>query len=155
MMAHLQQVLSAEEVRRLQDCAARARWQDGRATAGDLLARQKNNEQVDVNSAEGEVVAQVVREGLERHPVFTAAALPARITPPMLNRYVIGMEYGAHVDASIMGGAQPLRADLSATLFLSEPDDYDGGEFIIEAAQGRQSVKLPAGALWLYHSSSR
>ena len=72
----------------------------------------------------------------------------------MLNRYVIGMEYGAHVDASIMGGAQPLRADLSATLFLSEPDDYDGGEFIIEAAQGRQSVKLPAGDLLLYPSTS-
>ena len=152
MLLHLRQILTADEITRLRELAARATWTDGRATAAD--AKQKHNEQVDVTSAEGQAAGELVRKALGRHTLYGAAALPARMTLPMLNRYSGGMEYGAHVDASIMGSTEPLRTDLSATLFLSDPADYEGGELVItDPALGQQSAKLPAGDLLLYPAS--
>jgi PKHD-type hydroxylase len=152
MLLHLRQILTADEIAALRELVARATWSDGRATAAD--AKQKRNEQVDIASAEGQAVGQLVRKALGRHALYGAVALPARMTVPMLNRYSSGMEYGAHVDASIMGGAEPLRTDLSATLFLSDPAEYDGGELVInDPALGQQSARLPAGDLLLYSAS--
>ena len=86
-------------------------------------------------------------------PVFASAAFRSRVTQPLMNRYAPGMEYGAHVDNSLIGGSEPLRTDMSGTLFLSEPSDYDGGELIVESSAGRQAIKLPAGDLFLYPST--
>ncbi|TMG98453.1 MAG: Fe2+-dependent dioxygenase [Betaproteobacteria bacterium] len=90
---------------------------------------------------------------LQRNALFAAAAFPWRVSQPLMNRYAPGMEYGPHVDNSLMGGNEPLRTDMSGTLFLSEPTDYDGGELIVESSAGRQAVKLPAGDLFLYSST--
>jgi PKHD-type hydroxylase len=154
LVLHVRQVLGAAELRQLRELAARAAWTDGRTTSGDPNESRKRNEQVDVASAEGQAAAQVVRDALRRHPLFAAVALPSRLSVPMFNRYTPGMQYGAHVDASIMGGGEPLRTDLSATLFVADPTAYDGGELIVESAQGQQAVKLPAGDLLLYPATS-
>lgn len=154
-MLQIRQVLTAAELRQLREFAQRAQWEDGRATTGDLIASQKRNEQVDLlASSEGRTIAQVVRLALQRHPWFTTVALPARVSAPLLNRYSVGMEYGAHLDSAIMGEGDPIRTDLSATLFLVEPDEYDGGELVIQSAQGPQNAKLSAGDLLLYPSTS-
>ena len=97
-------------------------------------------------------VAKPMR-ALQRNVVFAAAAFPSRVSQPMMNRYAPGMEYGPHVDNSLMGGNEPLRTDMSGTLFLSDPTGYDGGELIVESPGGRQSVKLPPGDLFLYAST--
>jgi len=150
----VRQMLGPAELRQLRELAARASWTDGRATSGDPNESRKRNEQVDVASAEGQAAAQVVRDALRRHPMFAAVALPSRLSVPIFNRYAPGMHYAAHVDASIMGGAEPLRTDLSATLFVADPGAYDGGELIVESAQGQQAIKLPAGDLLLYPATS-
>jgi PKHD-type hydroxylase len=153
MMLHLPKVLTAEELTKLRDAAARAPWVDGRATAHGAAAERKRNQQVDETSADGRAIAAAVMQALQRYPVFAAATFPARVSQPMMNRYAPGMEYGPHVDTSLMGGIDPLRTDLSGTLFLSEPSDYDGGELIVDSSSGRQAVKLPAGDLFLYPST--
>ena len=92
-------------------------------------------------------------KALQRNALFAAAAFPWRVSQPLMNRYAPGMEYGPHVDNSLMGGNEPLRTDMSGTLFLSDPGDYEGGELIVESSAGRQAVKLPAGDLFLYPST--
>jgi PKHD-type hydroxylase len=92
--------------------------------------------------------------GIRRHPQFFSAALPAMMSPPMLNRYTEGMDYGDHCDAAILGGGAPMRADLSATLFVSDPEDYDGGELVTDVTPGGYPVKLPAGDLVLYQANT-
>jgi PKHD-type hydroxylase len=154
LVLHVRQMLGPAELRQLRELAARAPWTDGRATSGDPNEPRKRNEQVDVASAEGQAAAQIVRDALRRHPLFAAVALPSRLSVPMFNRYAPGMQYAAHVDSSIMGGAEPLRTDLSATLFVADPGAYDGGELIVESPQGQQAVKLPAGDLLLYPATS-
>jgi PKHD-type hydroxylase len=142
---HLPDAVTPEEVGSLRDIAARARWIDGRETARGAAARRKRNEQVDERSLDGTALAEQVLRALQRGPSFTAAAFPLRASQPPMNRYAPGTAYGAHVDNSPMAGAEPLRADLSGTLFLIDPADYDGGDLVVDSAVGRQAVVLPAG----------
>ena len=152
-MFHLQQILSTVEIQELREMAARAPWVDGRATAGGAAAQQKRNEQVDETTDAGRAIGANVMRALQRNVVFASAAIPFRVSQPMMNRYAPGMEYGPHVDNALMGGNEPLRTDMSGTLLLSDPADYDGGELVVESPGGRQAVKLPAGDLFLYPST--
>ena len=159
MLLHIENVLSAEQVahcrRRLQDAA----WSDGRITAGHQSARAKHNAQLDESDPLARELGAVVLDAISRHPTFFAGALPRRVYPPLFNRYAQGQSFGFHVDNAIRYDwratpAEPVRTDLSATLFLSDPEDYDGGELVIEDSYGEHRVKLPAGDLVLYPGSS-
>lgn len=157
MLITIPGVLNATEVAAFREHLDSAYWNDGAATAGNLARQVKHNEQLDDAD---EVAVQLGREILRRLsslPSFIAAALPDRIYPPKFNRYRQGGSYGAHIDGSLMqlpGGAMTLRTDISATLFLCEPDSYDGGELCIETEFGQQRVKLAAGDMLLYPSTS-
>jgi PKHD-type hydroxylase len=142
------------EFRGLMDAAA---WEDGRHTAGAQSAVVKNNEQLPPDSALARRLGERIVSALTGHPLFIAAAVPRHIFPPLFNRYGAGASFGLHVDNSIRGDVLTglrIRTDLSATLFLSEPEDYDGGELAIEDSFGAHEVKLPAGDLVLYPASS-
>jgi PKHD-type hydroxylase len=130
---------------------------DGRETSGHLAARVKHNRQVDEGTPEAREMGNIIVTALERTPLFMAAALPLRVFPPLFNRYEPGMAFGAHVDNAIREvTSSPLRVrtDLSATLFLSRPDEYDGGELVVDDTYGAHSVKLPAGDMILYPATS-
>jgi PKHD-type hydroxylase len=132
-------------------------WVDGRVSAGWQGAPVKRNQQIDEGSKIAAEAQAFVLEALQTHPLFISAALPNRVYPPMFNRYGEGMAFGAHVDGGVRldpRTGQKLRTDLSATLFLSDPDDYDGGELEVADAYGVQAVKLNAGDLILYPSTS-
>jgi PKHD-type hydroxylase len=135
-----------------------ASWVDGRVTAGHQGALVKSNRQLEESSATARDFGALVIARLERNPVLMSAALPHRVYPPMFNRYDVGMHFGNHVDGAIRqlpGTGQKLRTDLSATLFLTSPDAYDGGELVIDGDFGSQHAKLAAGDLILYTSTSR
>jgi len=158
MLVHVHNVLTADAVARCRALLATAEWTDGWITAGSQSAQVKNNLQLP-DSAPASVAARaIVLEGLERHPLFFAAALPKRIFPPLFNRYEGNANaFGNHVDnavRTVSATGQRVRTDLSATLFLSDPADYDGGELVIDDTFGPRSVKLPAGDLILYPSTS-
>jgi PKHD-type hydroxylase len=134
-----------------------AEWVDGRVTAGYQAQEVKRNTQIPENSPAHQLVGEMVLKGLARSPRFMSAALPLRVFPPMFNSYAGGQTFGTHVDTAIRQDArtgQRIRTDLSATLFLTEPTDYDGGELIVEDSYGTHSVKLPAGDLVLYPATS-
>jgi PKHD-type hydroxylase len=134
-----------------------AEWQDGRSTAGAQSAMVKNNEQLPPDGDVARRLGETIISALSANPLFISAAVPLRIFPPLFNRYGVGMDFGLHVDNSIRGDPLTglrIRTDLSVTLFLSEPEDYDGGELVIEDQFGAHEVKLPAGHLVLYPSSS-
>jgi PKHD-type hydroxylase len=157
MIVTIPDLLAAAPLRQMRERLLAAEWVSGLATAGHQGARVKHNRQL----AEGSVLARelgdIVLAALERHPLFISATLPARVYPPMFNRYEGGESFGNHVDNALRllpGSAERLRTDLSATLFLADPEDYDGGELLIEDVYGAQSVKLPAGHLVLYPSTS-
>ena len=159
MLLCIPQVLDAGElatVRAQLDAAGEA-WVDGRVTAGHQGAPVKFNQQIDEQSGVARECQQIVARALERNPLFISAALPNVLYPPMFNRYSEGMTFGLHVDGGVRlhphSGAK-LRTDLSATLFLSEPDSYDGGELQIEDTYGMHSAKLAAGDMVLYPASS-
>ncbi|MGD0960368.1 MAG: Fe2+-dependent dioxygenase [Methylomonas sp.] len=154
MLLHIEKVLTAEELQSINQRLDAADFLDGRVTAGYQSGHVKHNLQVAENSPLGNELGAIVLTALERCPQFTSAALPHRIYPPLFNSYESGMYFGAHVDNAIRGSAQPLRTDLSVTLFLSELSTYDGGELVIEDNYGTHHVKLPAGDLILYPSSS-
>lgn len=157
MMVHVPEVLSPEQVRQLRAALDAADWIDGRDSAGPQGARVKNNRQLSEQSPVAQELGGVIREALARHPQFFSAALPLRVVPPMFNRYEGGETYGLHVDGSVRslpGGGGQLRTDLSCTLFLCDPQDYDGGELEVVDTYGTHEVKLPAGDLVLYPSSS-
>ena len=159
MMLAIPPVLDADQVRALRAelLAAGDAWVDGRATAGHQGAPVKCNRQIDEGSAVAARGQAVILGALERHPLFISAALPNVVYPPMFNRYGEGMAFGAHVDGGVRldpRTGRKLRTDLSATLFLSDPDDYDGGELEIADAYGVQAVKLAAGDLVLYPATS-
>jgi PKHD-type hydroxylase len=150
-------VLTAEQVAHAREVLQRAEWVDGRVTAGHQSARVKHNEQLPEDSAAARELGQLVVAALERNALFLAAALPLRIFPPLFNRYGVGHGFGVHVDNAVRqvrGTPHRIRTDLSATLFLADPADYDGGELTIEDTYGVQQVKLPAGDLILYPASS-
>lgn len=155
MMIAIPDVLSAEQVRRVRAIVDAADWADGNATSGPQAALVKRNQQLPDNGAAAREAGGIILDALGRSPQFIAAALPAKVLPPMFNRYAGGQDFGLHVDNAIrIKGDFRMRADLSATLFLEAPEAYDGGELVIEGAFGRQSIKLPAGHMILYPSSS-
>lgn len=159
MIVHIPNVLGAEQLRAVRaklDGAAGA-WVDGSATAGYQGAPVKRNLQIDERSGTAAELGDLVLAALERNALFVSAALPKRVYPPMFNRYDGGMEFGEHVDNAVRllpGSGAKLRTDVSATLFLTAPEEYDGGELLIEDTYGAHSVKLPAGDLVLYPSTS-
>jgi PKHD-type hydroxylase len=130
---------------------------DGRATAGHQGAKVKNNLQIAEDSPVARELGGIVLNAIERNPLFLSAALPSLVYPPLFNRYEGGMTFGSHVDGAVRlvpGTGRKLRTDLSATLFLSSPESYDGGELLIEGSFGVQKVKLPAGDMVLYPATS-
>jgi PKHD-type hydroxylase len=159
MLICIPDVLSKADVadfRRIMDAAA---WEDGRATAGAQSARVKHNEQLPPDGAVARQLGQRVLRALTANPRFISAAIPLHIFPPLFNRYAAadGHHFGIHVDNAVRGDPLTglrIRTDLSITLFLSEPDDYDGGELMVEDHYGSHAVKLPAGQLVLYPASS-
>lgn len=157
MMITVPQVLTAEQVRHFRERLAQADWSDGRATAGHLASQVKNNLQLSEDAPASRELGDLVLQALGRHPLFLSGALPLKVLPPRFNRYEGGGTYGPHVDAavfSVPGTPHRVRSDLSATLFLSDPDEYEGGELTVSDTYGEHSVKLPAGDMVLYPGSS-
>ncbi|WP_374388343.1 Fe2+-dependent dioxygenase [Brevundimonas sp.] len=158
MLLHIPEVFTKDEVAVLRGKLDAGPWADGNMTSGHQSATAKRNLQLPEDSAEAKEVSALVVQALNANPMFVSAALPHTVFPPLFNRYEGGGEFGTHVDNAIRqqrgGGALRIRSDLSATLFLSEPEDYDGGELVIEEMYGPQTVKLPAGDLVLYPSKS-
>jgi len=158
MLLHIREVLTPDELGRAQAILAGAPWQDGRLTAGEQSAQAKNNEQLREDCDETRAMQQLMLRGLERHQLFFSAALPKQISPPLFNRYGgSANSFGNHVDSSVRflrDGSGRVRTDISCTLFLAEPDTYDGGELVVEDTFGEQRVKLPAGDMVLYPGTS-
>lgn len=157
MLITIPDILSNQEIADIRTTLDAAEWQDGRATAGTQSAEIKRNEQIPLNSPIlPDLQARIVR-ALMAHPTWVSAALPAQILPPMFNRYAGGQTFGVHVDNAIRvipGEGRQIRTDVSCTIFLCDPEDYDGGDLIIEGHYGAQSVKLPAGHAVVYPSTS-
>jgi len=157
MLLRIPQVLSPDEVAQCRERLAKAAWGDGRVTAGHQSVKAKDNLQLAQDSAEARELGALVIGALERNPLFISAALPKQVFPPLFNKYEPGMGFGAHVDNAIRqvpGTPRRIRTDISATLFISAPDDYDGGELLVEDTYGAHSVKLPAGDMILYPATS-
>lgn len=156
MLLHIPEVLTRDELAHIRQALETAEWTDGRETVGVQGAKVKRNEQLPDASPLKAELGRMVSAALERNPLFFAAALPLKTLPPRFNRYAGGGEYGFHVDGAVMriGDGQQLRSDVSCTLFLAEPDEYDGGELIVSDTYGEHEVKLPAGDLIVYPSSS-
>ena len=156
-MIQIPDVLTPDEVAHCRAILDAAAWVDGNATSGFQAALAKTNQQLPQDGAAAREVGAIIVQALQANPLFVSAALPRTILPPLFNRYGVGMGFGDHVDNAIRrdpSSGLPLRTDLSATLFLSDPDDYDGGELVVEDAFGSHIVKLPAGGLILYPASS-
>lgn len=157
MLTIIDALLSPDEVAALRAQLDTAAWVDGAQTAGSRSVAVKQNVQLDRADPRARDLGNVILSRLGRNPLFVSASLAERIWPPMFNCYQDGGHYGTHVDAALMrpaDGGPSLRSDLSATIFLSDPDSYDGGELVIEDRFGAQSVKLNAGDMVLYPSSS-
>jgi PKHD-type hydroxylase len=157
MIVHIPEVLDIRQLALCREAIAGADWIDGRATAGHQSAQVKENLQLAEASVEHGALGAMVVQALERNSLFISAVLPHTIFPPLFNRYDAGMSFGLHIDNAIrqsgVHGVR-MRTDVSATLFLSEPEDYDGGELTIEDTYGSHSVKLPAGDLVIYPADS-
>lgn len=157
MLLHLPDVLPLELATEIRQQLDRAAWTDGRATAGHQAGRVKDNLQLPENHPVARESGDRIVAALERNPLFMSAALPLRVFPPLFNRYLGGHRFGSHVDNAIrqIGGTpHRIRTDLSATVFLSEPGEYDGGELVIEDTYGVHSVKLACGHMVLYPATS-
>jgi len=157
MMLHIPQVLSADQVRHLRAELTRADWIDGKATVGAQGARVKRNRQLPESSPVAQQLGRIVLDALRASPLFFAAALPKKIIPPLFNCYEGGEHYGLHVDGSVRNlpdSDASIRTDVSSTLFLSDPEEYDGGELVVVDTYGTHDVKLPAGDLILYPATS-
>ena len=157
MLAHVPELLSSEAAAALRERLGDAPWADGGVTAGHLSGQVKANLQIGPDSAIGHELGLIVVRALEQSPIFLSAALPRHVFPPLFNRYDVGMVFGSHIDNAVRqvpGTAQRLRTDLSATLFLSDPPDYDGGELVIEDSYGSHALKPNAGDLVLYPARS-
>jgi len=157
MLLQIPQVLSGEQVAHARGLLAAAEWIDGRVTAGRQSAQVKDNLQLPEDAPVARELRDVIAKALQESPLFTSAALPLRVFPPLFNLYRGGQSFGNHVDNAIRqipGTPLRIRTDLSATLFLSAPDEYDGGELIVEDTYGVHNVKLPAGDMVLYPSTS-
>lgn len=159
MLLQVPKVLTAEQVAHCRARLEQAGWADGRITAGHQSAKAKDNAQLPETDPAARELGALILDALSRNSTFFSAALPQRVYPPLFNRYAGGQSFGFHVDNAIRydrsrGGMDAVRTDLSATLFLSAPEEYDGGELVIEDTYGSHSVKLAAGDLVLYPGTS-
>jgi PKHD-type hydroxylase len=157
MLLQIPDVLAREQVTQARQMLDAAEWIDGRVTAGHQSARAKDNVQLPEDHPTSRQLGDMILAALHRNALFISAALPLRVFPPLFNRYQGGQSFGNHVDNAIRqapGSTLRIRTDLSATLFLAEPSDYDGGELMVEDTYGVHSVKLPAGHMILYPSTS-
>ena len=157
MLVKIPELLTKEEVAYCRDKLLAAQWADGSITAGHQSTKAKNNLQLPENSPEAQELGEIIMGALARSNLFMSAALPAKIFPPLFNCYQGGQSFGVHVDNAIRqvpGTPVKIRTDVSMTLFFNEPEDYDGGELVVEDTYGSHSVKLPAGSMVLYPSTS-
>jgi PKHD-type hydroxylase len=157
MLVQIPDVLSAGQVAQFRAALDRADWADGRVTAGQQAAEVKRNLQLTEDHPVAQKLGEPVLKALGANLLFTSAALPLKVFPPLFNRYEGGGHFGAHIDTAVRLTRLPpyrVRTDLSATLFLANPDEYDGGELVVQDTYGTQRVKLPAGHMILYPASS-
>jgi PKHD-type hydroxylase len=157
MLLPIPDILAPEQVTKARRILDQAEWFDGKVTAGHQSARAKDNMQLPEDSAAARELGGMILDALGQNPLFIAAALPLRVFPPLFNRYAGGQSFGTHVDNAmrqIPGMGQRIRTDLSATLFLANPDEYDGGELTVEDTYGSHGIKLPAGHMILYPATS-
>ena len=157
MLLAIPDVLNAGQVAQARQILDAAQWVDGKVTAGHQSARAKDNQQLPEGSPAAQQLGEMILNALGQNALFISAALPLRVFPPLFNRYLGGQSFGTHVDNAIRqvpGSGHRIRTDLSATLFFSGPEEYEGGELIVEDTYGTHSVKLPAGQMILYPSTS-
>lgn len=157
MMIHVPNVLSLGQVADCRRLLEAADWTDGKATVGEQGALVKRNRQLPELSPVGRQLGEMILVALSKSPLFFSAALPLKTVPPLFNRYEGGEHYGMHIDGAVRavpGSSHFIRTDLSSTLFLTDPGEYDGGELVVADTFGQHSVKLPAGDLILYPASS-
>lgn len=157
MLLHIPQVLTAEELAQCRAVMDTADWKDGKVTAGQQSAKAKNNLQLPLNHPEHRTLADLVLRALGRNPLFNSAVIPLRVVPPLFNRYDPGMEFRAHVDNAVRpipgSGGMRIRTDVSSTLFLNDPEEYEGGELVIYDESGTREIKLPAGDMIVYDTT--
>lgn len=157
MLVVIPDVLDVEQVRECRQALEQAQWEDGRKTAGYLAVQSKSNVQLALDNPLARQMGKFLLHVLGEHPQFIAAALPAKVLPPRFNRYEGGGAYGNHIDNAIFtvpGTHERIRTDVSSTLFFSDPEEYEGGELVIEDVYGTQSIKLPAGHMVVYPGTS-
>ena len=157
MLLQIPDLLDLEQVRHARRMLDNAEWVDGRVTAGHQSAQAKDNLQIAETDPIGRQLGEMILAALQRNSLFISAALPLRVFPPLFNYYRSGQSFGNHVDNAIRhvpGTGMAIRTDLSATLFLADPEEYQGGELLIEDTYGVHSVKLPAGHMVVYPASS-
>lgn len=157
MMITVPDVLTPDQVRHCRQALDQADWVDGKVTAGYQSAKVKQNSQLPEGHPVSQQLGQIILDALSKNLLFMSAALPARVFPPLFNRYEGGQHFGAHVDNAVRQapfGGPRIRTDLSCTLFFSDPDEYEGGELVVEDLYGHHAVKLPAGQMVLYPGSS-
>ncbi len=157
MLIHIPGLLTKDEVARCRAVLESSPWVDGKSTAGEQAASAKFNLQIPEGSPAAREAGDIILRALGRAAAFTSAALPLRVLPPMFNRYDAGMKFEAHVDGAIRavpGAGIRMRADVSSTLFLTEPGEYDGGELVVQDTYGAHSAKLPAGDIIVYPATS-
>jgi len=157
MLISIPDLLSGEQITKARQILDQAEWVDGKVTAGHQSAKAKDNMQIPEGHPAAQQLGEMILAALSRNPLFLSAALPLRVFPPLFNRYSGGQSFGTHVDNAIRqipGTPVRIRTDLSATLFFTDPKDYDGGELCVESTYGVNTVKLPAGSMILYPSTS-
>lgn len=157
MLLRIPALLSREEVQQCRQALEAAAWQDGRTTAGHVAAQVKSNLQLPLDSPVGKTIGDLLLDKLGQNPLFMSAALPLKVLPPRFNRYEGGGTYGNHIDNAfftIPGSSFKVRTDVSTTVFFSDPDEYEGGELVVEDTFGQQSVKLAAGDAIVYPGTS-
>lgn len=157
MLLHIPGVFSRDELHRIRQALEKAHWLDGKITAGYQSARAKQNLQLAEDDPLAREIAEAMLERLWQNPLFMSAALPHKIFPPLFNCYTGGGNFGFHIDNAVRqvrGSVERVRTDLSSTLFFSDPEEYDGGELVIQDTYGSHRVKLPAGDLVLYPGTS-
>lgn len=157
MLIQIPDILTKDQVAQCRHAMDQAEWVDGNVTSGEQSALAKRNMQLPEGSQLARQIGDLIQDALGANPLFISAALPLKVYPPLFNRYTSGETFGTHVDNAIRhlrGTNFRIRSDLSATLFLAEPDEYDGGELTIEDTYGTQCVKLPAGHMVVYPASS-
>lgn len=154
MLLTLQNLIDPAQLKIMRNALTQGDYQNGSQSAGKAASQVKSNQEIAQNSQLGQQLAKIMAGNLYANQQFKDAALPHKIAQPLFARYTKGMKYGAHIDDPVMGEHPRFRCDIAMTLFINEPDEYEGGELLIETSFGTQSIKLPAGSLVLYPASS-